>query len=89
VTATPPPSTNDRLAPLGAAELAARDAENARLRAELAEARAAGMREAAAMLRRHCPKHDVHGGAETFMSCHCPGADAIDRDTDAARTPNS
>jgi hypothetical protein len=59
-------------------------AEVARLRTELADARAAGMRDAAAMLRRHCPKHDVHGGAETFMSCHCPGADAIDRDADTA-----
>lgn len=56
-------------------------------------ARAAGMRDAAAMLRRHCPKHDVHSGrADTaFMSCHCPGADEIDRDANAlaARTPTS
>jgi hypothetical protein len=47
------------------------------------QARAAGMRDAAAMLRRYCPKHDVHGGAETFMSCHCAAADQIDRDAAA------
>jgi hypothetical protein len=38
--------------------------------------------DAAAMLRAYCPDH---GTADTaFMDCHCPAADAIDRD--AART---
>ncbi|MFI9331944.1 hypothetical protein ACIGZJ_30935 [Kitasatospora sp. NPDC052868] len=77
--------------PIVEAELAARDAENTRLRAELDAARAAGMREGAAMLRRHCPKHDVHADGGSFISCHCPAADEIDRDADAlaARTPTS
>ncbi|MFJ3793827.1 hypothetical protein [Kitasatospora sp. NPDC090091] len=71
----------------------AAEAENARLRTELADARATGMRDAAAMLRRHCPKHDALSGraSTAFMTCHCPGADAIDHDADnlAARTPTS
>jgi hypothetical protein len=47
-----------------------------------ADARALGMREAAAMLRAYCPEH---GDKDTgFMDCHCPAADEIDRD--AART---
>ncbi|MFI6117446.1 hypothetical protein [Kitasatospora sp. NPDC051164] len=55
-------------------------AEVARLRTERDEARAAGMRDAAAMLRRYCPDH---GDADTsFMACHCPAAHEIDRDAD-------
>lgn len=43
----------------------------------------AGMREAAAMLRAYCPDH---GTAETsFMSCHCPAADEIERDAKSDR----
>lgn len=49
---------------------------------ELATARAVGMREAAAMLRRYCP---THGTEDTcLMDCHCEGADEIDRDARAA-----
>jgi hypothetical protein len=67
--------------PVVQAELAARDAENTRLRAELADARAVGMREAATMLRHYCPNH---GDADTcLISCHCPAADEIERDANA------
>jgi hypothetical protein len=71
-------------------ELAARNAENTRLRAELDAAQAAGMTKAATMLRRHCPHHSA-GTYGTFLDCHCPAADEIDRDADAlaARTPTS
>ncbi|WP_354643928.1 hypothetical protein [Kitasatospora camelliae] len=49
------------------------------------DCRAAGMREAAAMLRRYCPTHST---ADTcLMDCHCAGADEIDRDARAVSTP--
>jgi hypothetical protein len=60
------------------AELAARDAENARLRAELAEARNATLTEAAEMLR------------QTFVYPNeAAGMDAAADLLDAARTPTS
>jgi hypothetical protein len=55
---------------------------------ELDAAQATGMQKASAMLRRHCPDHSA-GTYGTFMACHCPAADEIDRDADrllAART---
>lgn len=53
---------------------------------ELATARAVGMREAAAMLRKYCP---THGAEDTcLMDCHCAGADEIDRDARDA-TPSA
>jgi hypothetical protein len=66
-------------------------AEEDRLRAELGVARAAGMREAAAMLRRFCPNHGDQTLATAFPACHCPAADEINRDANAlaARTPTS
>jgi hypothetical protein len=54
-----------------------------RLRTELASARAAGMREAAAMLRRYCPDHGPDDAVTASMDCHCEGADEIDRDAAA------
>lgn len=56
-------------------------AEDDRLRAERDQARADGMREAAAMLRRYCPDHG--GLDEAFIGCHCPAAVEIERDANA------
>lgn len=57
-----------------------------RLERELATARAVGMREAAAMLRRYCP---THGAEDTcLMDCHCVGADEIDRDARKIAPPS-
>jgi hypothetical protein len=85
VTGTPPPANlHARIyravytSPAGAAT----EAVLAEVEPELAAARAAGMRDAAAMLRRYCP---AHGDADTsFMACHCPAAHEIDRDADTA-----
>lgn len=45
--------------------------------------RAAGMREAAAMLRHFCPDHgDVRDG-DAFMTCQCAAAEALERDAAA------
>jgi hypothetical protein len=49
----------------------------------LDQQRAAGMREAAAMLRRYCPNHGPDDVDTAFMDCHCAGADEIDRDAAA------
>jgi len=50
---------------------------------EIGQAHAAGMREAAAMLRRYCPNHGPDDVDTAFMDCHCAGADEIDRDAAA------
>lgn len=52
---------------------------------ELATARAAALREAAAMLRKYCP---THGAEDTcLMDCHCAGADEINRDAKKIAPP--
>ena len=41
------------------------------------------------MLRKYCPKHDVMGGVQAFMSCHCPAADVIDATATAVSAPTT